>query len=228
MKRRAVRNQSLKTRHGITRFAGRLGVAATVALIATVASCDLLGPSGDGSRNDEPTSSATRYTLHLYQRGQGTVTFSPAQPAEGYLEGTTVSISATADDGWVAGTVPPTSVTMNGNALVVAFFAESTSDPDDDGDTIPNSDEDIDADANLDNDDTDSDGTPNYQDNDDDDDGVPTLREAGASGAVDTDVDGTPDYLDVDDDDDGIATSDELPVTADADNDGIPDFLDPD
>jgi hypothetical protein len=190
-----------------------------MAIVASLASCDLLGLTSDDSGNGEQTADVTRYTLHLYQRGEGTVTFSPAQPAEGYLEGTAVNISATADDGWVAGIVPPASVTISGNALVVAFFAESTSDPDDDGDTIPDSDEDIDADDNLDNDDTDGDGTPNYQDNDDDDDGVSTLREAGASGAVDTDVD---------DDDDGIATLDELPVTADADNDGIPDFLDPD
>lgn len=215
-------------KHGNTRLARALSVAAAVAIVASLASCDLLGSAGDDSGNGEQTTDVTRYTLHLYQRGEGTVTFSPAQPAQGYLEGTAVRISGIADPGWVGGTVQPASVTMNGNALVVAFFAESTTDPDDDGDTIPNSDEDIDADANLDNDDTDSDGTPNYEDNDDDDDGVPTIWEAGSSGTVDTDGDGTPDYLDPDDDDDGIATSDELPVTADADNDGIPDFLDPD
>jgi hypothetical protein len=215
-------------KHGNTRLARALSVAAAMAIVASLASCDPLGLTSDDSGNGEQTADVTRYTLHLYQRGEGTVTFSPAQPAEGYLEGTAVNISATADDGWVAGIVPPASVTISRNALVVAFFAGSTSDPDFDDDTIPDSDEAIDADDNLDNDDTDSDGTPNYQDNDDDDDGVPTLWEAGSSGTVDTDSNGTPDYLDVDDDGDGIATPDELPVTADADNDGIPDFLDPD
>jgi hypothetical protein len=69
-----------------------------VACIASVTSRELLGLTGDGSRDDEPTSSASRYRLHPYQRGQGTVTFSPAQPAEGYLEGTAVSFSDP-DDG---------------------------------------------------------------------------------------------------------------------------------
>ena len=74
-------------------------------------------------------------------------------------------------------------------------------DADDDGDTIPTSEElgpdPIDPMNLL---DTDADGTPDYLDTDDDNDGTPTADEVGddPTNPIDTDDDGIPDYLDED------------------------------
>jgi gliding motility-associated-like protein len=102
-------------------------------------------------------------------------------------------------------------------------------DPDDDGDTVPTFDEDIDNNGTpLDND-TDGDTIPNYLDDDDDGDGVLTIDEDvdenGTAINDDTDGDNKSNYLDIDDDDDGILTIDEL---GDLNGNGIPDYLEVD
>jgi gliding motility-associated-like protein len=99
-------------------------------------------------------------------------------------------------------------------------------DPDDDGDTVPTFDEDIDNDGTpLDND-TDGDTIPNYLDDDDDGDGVLTIDEDvdenGTAINDDTDGDNKSNYLDIDDDDDGILTIDEL---GDLNGNEIADYL---
>jgi LPXTG-motif cell wall-anchored protein len=115
-------------------------------------------------------------------------------------------------------------------------------DVDDDNDSIPSVNEDVNKDGDY-RDDTDADGKPNYLDKDDDGDGIDTKYEKpdpNADGdpqdAVDTDKDKTPDYLDPDDDGDGFPTKDESPDenkdgkpddAKDTDKDGIPDYLDP-
>ena len=111
-------------------------------------------------------------------------------------------------------------------------------DPDDDGDSIPTIEEDLDQDGDPTNDDTDGDNTPNYLDPDDDGDGLPTLEEDldqdGDLTNDDTDGDNTPNYLDPDDDGDAIPTLEEdLDNDGDydehdTDGDGIPNYLDPD
>ncbi len=91
-------------------------------------------------------------------------------------------------------------------------------DPDDDGDTVPTSD-----DGTITNDpvapvDTDADGIPNYLDSNDDGDAIPTANEETATTtnpvATDTDSDTIPDYLE--------------PNTTDTDKDGIANIADPD
>jgi hypothetical protein len=110
---------------------------------------------------------------------------------------------------------------------------------DSDGDTIVDTEEDINNNGNLDDDDTDDDGIPNYLDDDDDGDTVSTMNETAGIGAgedeqnsIDTDGDLTENYLDNDDDGDGILTINEDynnngdPIDDDINNNGIPDFLD--
>ncbi len=104
--------------------------------------------------------------------------------------------------------------------------------PDTDGDGVPDVNEDLNQNGNLQDDDTDADGIPNYLDTDDDGDGVPTANELG-----DANGDGIPDYLDPnqggnpndrDTDGDGISDDNERiigtdPYNADTDGDGIGD-----
>lgn len=105
-------------------------------------------------------------------------------------------------------------------------------DPDDDGDAVSTSLEDLNNDGDPRNDDTDGDGTPNYLDPDDDDDGIFSLEE----GTGDLDGDLRPDYLDAnpmdgtlaDADDDGLLNGEEQalgldPYNADSDGDGLDD-----
>lgn len=112
--------------------------------------------------------------------------------------------------------------------------------PDADGDGIPDADEDLNNNGNLEDDDTDGDGIPNYLDSDDDDDTVETIDEITGIGAgiapnyiyIDTDDDGVENYLDNDDDGDGTLTIDEdynnngTPLDDDTNANGILDFLD--
>lgn len=93
---------------------------------------------------------------------------------------------------------------------------------DDDGDTVPNQDEDVNGDGNPANDDTDGDGIADYLDADDDGDTIPTKEERTRG---DSDGDGIPNFRDADDDGDRILTIEEL-TYGDTDNDGIPNFLD--
>ena len=71
---------------------------------------------------------------------------------------------------------------------------------DSDSDTVPDIDEDLNNNGNLDDDDTDGDMIPNYQDDDDDGDGVLTIDEDYNNNGDVTDDDinnnGIPDYLD--------------------------------
>jgi hypothetical protein len=109
-------------------------------------------------------------------------------------------------------------------------------DTDDDG--VPDTEEDVNGNGNLDDDDTDDDGVPNYQDDDDDGDLVSTADETIGIGAgeqfdiIDTDDDGIQNYLDNDDDGDGILSANEdyngngNPIDDDTNNNDIPDFLD--
>lgn len=108
---------------------------------------------------------------------------------------------------------------------------------DNDGDTVPTSEEDLNGDGYPGNDDTDNDGIPNYLDSDDDGDTVPTDVEAavpdGSGLYLDTDADGIEDYLDNDDDDDGVLTWQEdynlngTPLDDDLNDNGVWDYLDP-
>lgn len=110
-------------------------------------------------------------------------------------------------------------------------------DPDDDNDTIPSVQEDINNNGNPQDDDTDGDGLPNYIDPDDDNDGILTkdedINHNGDLNDDDTDGDGIPNYLDPDDDGDGIPTIQEDtnhngdPRDDDVDSDGKPNYLDP-
>ena len=90
-----------------------------------------------------------------------------------------------------------------------------------DADGVPDEDEDVNGDGNLDNDDTDQDGIPDYRDVDDDGDRILTRDELSYG---DTDEDGLPNYRDSDDDNDGVLTIIEGP--GDSNADGIPDYLD--
>lgn len=114
-------------------------------------------------------------------------------------------------------------------------------DPDDDGDGVPTSTEDLDGDGDPRNDDTDRDGEPNYLDTDDDKDGILTKFEDingnGNPADDNTDQDEFPNYLDTDDDNDTIPTNKERPDpnqdgnpedARDTDDDGDPDYLDTD
>ena len=93
-------------------------------------------------------------------------------------------------------------------------IADAVSDPSDldgnaledaDGDSLYDTEEDIDGDGDVTNDDSDGDGTPDYLDTDDDGDGLLTA----------TELAGSTDYLDDDSDDDGLFDG-----TEDADGDG--------
>ena len=110
---------------------------------------------------------------------------------------------------------------------------------DDDGDGVPNDQEDLNNNNNLDDDDTDGDMIPNYLDNDDDGDLVLTQDEIEGIGAgrfafIDTDLDTIENYLDDDDDGDSVLTKDEDynengdPLDDDTNANSIPDFLDED
>ena len=112
---------------------------------------------------------------------------------------------------------------------------------DSDGDGIPDIDEDLNENGNVDDDDTDGDTIPNYLDVDDDGDSVDTSIEIAGIGAgaapqdfIDTDGDLIENYLDDDDDGDTIPTINEdynnngSPLDDDLNNNDLPDFLDPD
>lgn len=111
---------------------------------------------------------------------------------------------------------------------------------DQDGDGVPDFQEDINGNGNLEDDDTDQDGVPDYLDSDDDGDLVSTADEITGIGAgfqfeiIDTDEDDIQNYLDDDDDGDGILTQDEDynfngdPIDDDTNGNDIPDFLDED
>ncbi len=118
--------------------------------------------------------------------------------------------------------------TQNFNILFSGSGTEQNVDYD--GDGVPTTEEDLDADGEPNNDDTDNDGTPNYLDIDDDNDGVLTLDEDIDGDTFpandDTDGDTIPNYLDTDDDNDGLSTIDE--GVSDIDNDGIANYLDSD
>ncbi len=91
--------------------------------------------------------------------------------------------------------------------------------PDDDGDTAPTADEDLDDNGDPQNDDLDLDGLPNYLDDDDDGDGILTADEDWNSNGDldddDLDLDGIPSWLD----------DNEVDVERDSDEDGIPDYI---
>lgn len=121
---------------------------------------------------------------------------------------------------------------VSGLRIGMARRDSMLTDQDDDG--VPDRDEDVNGNGNLDDDDTDGDGTPDVRDPDDDGDSLPTRSEltAGAQAAsahafADTDGDGLPDYRDVDDDGDGVPTIEEVPL-GDTDNDGTPNYRDAD
>jgi len=112
------------------------------------------------------------------------------------------------------------------------------SDPDIDGDGIPNDDEQTagtdpfnSADIPL---DTDGDGVVDAVDTDDDNDGVPDDLDAfplDPTENTDTDGDGTGNNTDTDDDNDGVTDAEELengtnPLAADSDGDGVNDMED--
>ena len=111
-------------------------------------------------------------------------------------------------------------------------------DTDDDG--VPDEEEDLNDNGDLEDDDTDNDDIPNYLDDDDDGDTVMTIDEITGIGAgfaeqdfIDTDDDMIENYLDDDDDGDNVLTIDEdyndngSPLDDDTNNNDIPDFLDP-
>jgi hypothetical protein len=95
--------------------------------------------------------------------------------------------------------------------------------PDQDMDTIADSDEGKSA-----NTDTDGDGTPDYMDTDTDNDTIPDSVEAGDTNTctppVDSDADGIPDFRDTDSDNNGILDQNE--IDEDLDGDGHKDFAD--
>jgi hypothetical protein len=103
-------------------------------------------------------------------------------------------------------------------------------DADDDGDTIPTKDEDLNGDGNWQNDDADDDGIPAYLDpndhtadiGDSDGDNIDDKTEClGGVACIDTDGEGAPDYFDDDSDNDDILDKDE--GLKDQDGDGLPD-----
>jgi hypothetical protein len=114
--------------------------------------------------------------------------------------------------------------------------------PDEDNDGVPDEDEDLNNNGNLEDDDTDGDSLPNYLDSDDDGDLVETINEITGIGAgrllngnrifIDTDNDTIENYLDNDDDGDLVLSKDEDyngngdPIDDDTNNNNIPDFLD--
>ncbi|WP_299681251.1 T9SS type A sorting domain-containing protein [uncultured Dokdonia sp.] len=121
----------------------------------------------------------------------------------------------------------------------VNLVIENCVDTDDDG--IPDEEEDLNGNGDLEDDDTDNDDIPNYLDDDDDGDLVMTIDEITGIGAgiapqdfIDTDDDTIENYLDDDDDGDGVLTIDEdynnsgSPLDDDINDNDIPDFLDPD
>ncbi|WP_299766359.1 T9SS type A sorting domain-containing protein [uncultured Dokdonia sp.] len=112
---------------------------------------------------------------------------------------------------------------------------------DTDNDGVPDEEEDLNGNGDLEDDDTDNDDIPNYLDDDDDGDLVMTIDEITGIGAgiapqdfIDTDDDMIENYLDDDDDGDLVLTRDEdynnsgSPLDDDINDNGIPDFLDPD
>ncbi len=109
-------------------------------------------------------------------------------------------------------------------------------DVDDDGDTIPTADEDVNGNGDPTDDDTDGNGAPNYLDPDDDGDGLDTATEFADSQQIgenpetgvlgDPDGDGIPAWLDPDSDGDGVP--DEEEGRDDDDGDGVPNHLDAD
>jgi hypothetical protein len=114
--------------------------------------------------------------------------------------------------------------------------------PDQDGDLVPDEQEDRNHDANLANDDTDQDGSPDYLDPDDDADMTPTAQEDGNQNGDptddDRDGDGIPAYLDPvdgagpagDSDNDTLPDAQECPqvVCYDSDRDGRANYMDGD
>ncbi|UJR79189.1 Internalin [Sandaracinus amylolyticus] len=102
------------------------------------------------------------------------------------------------------------------------------SDPDSDGDTIPDAVEAGDEDRATPPVDSDADGTPDFRDRDADDNGIPD----GFESRGDTDLDGTPDHADLDDDGDLVRDVLELMNVAlppaDTDGDVLANYHDPD
>ena len=86
--------------------------------------------------------------------------------------------------------INPEPIDTDGDGLIDAV------DDDDDGDSVPTREEDVDGDGDPRNDDTDDDGVPNYLDTDSDGDGVDDAVE----GTADRDCDGIDDMLDAVDD----------------------------
>ena len=143
-----------------------------------------------------------------------------------------VIITATYDNG--AGVI--TSCNYTASAAYVAIICPE----DTDNDGVPDEEEDLNSNGNLEDDDTDNDDIPNYLDDDDDGDLVMTIDEITGIGAgfspqdfIDTDDDMIENYLDDDDDGDTVLTRDEdynnsgSPLDDDTNDNGIPDFLDP-
>lgn len=93
------------------------------------------------------------------------------------------------------GVIDDTTTSIN-----IGSFSACTVFEDADGDSVPDTFEDINGDNNLENDDTDNDGTPDYLDEDDDNDGVNTIDEDydgdNDPRNDDTDDDSIPNYLD--------------------------------
>lgn len=146
----------------------------------------------------------------------------------------------------------PQTIYTRFSSLLVECFEVSNFDisaefmpaPDEDNDGVPDEDEDLNNNGNLEDDNTDGDDLPNYRDSDDDGDLVATIDEIRGIGAgrfvngnrifIDTDNDMIENYLDDDDDGDLVLTKDEdyngngNPIDDDTNNNSIPDFLDED
>lgn len=110
-----------------------------------------------------------------------------------------------------------------GNVMAITYPKEvlvGQPPADQDGDLVPDAQEDRNGDGTLVNDDTDQDGIPDYMDADDDADVLPTAQEDGNHNGDPTDDDGDgdgiPAYLD---------PVDSAGATGDSDNDGLPDLV---
>lgn len=178
----------------------------------------------------------------------GTITNDPVEPVDTDNDGTPNYLDPNDDgdaifttDEETATSTDPTAVDTDGDTVPDYLESNTTdtdsdgtpnvSDPDDDGDSIPTSDEVItdtsDIDAAVDEAvvDTDSDGIPNALDPDDDGDGTPTAEEdTNNDGSVindDTDNDEIPNFEepnDVDSDQDGLTNN----IDSDDDGDTVP------
>ena len=166
-----------------------------------------LDENGNGVEDAGETTRLGNVTVDLLNKAGAVMRREVSNPAGGgftfaLLPYATYGLRAIHPNGDMVVTTPnPQIVQLTGeNAFVFAVKIGMMRDPnggtrtDTDGDGIPDKDEDLNGDGNVENDDTDRDGIPNYRDADDDGDGVPTKDE----GRGDSDNDGTPDYLDAD------------------------------